>query len=33
MGGLLDKANATKTETDDANEVKANVSKAEEVTV
>ena len=33
MGGLLDKANATKTETDDAKEVKAKVSKAEEVTV
>jgi len=33
MGGLLDKANASKTETDDAKEVKAKVSKAEEVTV
>ena len=33
MGGLLDKANATKTETEDAKEVKAKVSKAEEVTV
>tara|TARA_Y100000766_G_scaffold2099_1_gene1675 strand:+ start:2514 stop:3770 length:1257 start_codon:yes stop_codon:yes gene_type:complete len=33
MGGLLDKANAKKNETEDTKEVKAKVSKAEEVTV